>query len=351
MVSRRTLIGSAGTLFAGATGGCIGSGGPSNDRVRWQERVRGHPVLAGETVDALDDWTVHALSANDGSNRWTVEYDDSEFDEPLCLRQHLAADGRHLYLPGCDGIRALERSDGSQSWAVGAPIRHGVATAEGRVYANAGDQLAIDAATGSVEWRASVGGDRLAVPAAMPEAVVFANRPDGVIAAFDPDGDRRWTHRTGTETRSPTIADGTVYVGTAPGPGREGRLLALDLEGGSERWAVDTPTLKRGTRPAVGQDAVYLGCSGRDTGRLVALDRSDGTERWRVTDDNSTVYQPVLADGTVYAGSNDDTLYAYTTAGERQWTVETDSTVGAVVAGEELVYASNNERLLAVERG
>jgi outer membrane protein assembly factor BamB len=96
---------------------------------------------------------------------------------------------------------------------------------------------------------------------------------------------------------------------------------------------------------------VYLGCSGRDTGRLVALDRSDGTERWRVTDDNSTVYQPVLADGTVYAGSNDDTLYAYTTAGERQWTVETDSTVGAVVAGEELVYASNNERLLAVERG
>ena len=125
MVSRRTLIGSAGTLFAGATGGCIGSGGPSNDRVRWQERVRGHPVLAGETVDALDDWTVHALSANDGSNRWTVEYDDSEFDEPLCLRQHLAADGRHLYLPGCDGIRALERSDGSQSRAVGAPIRHG----------------------------------------------------------------------------------------------------------------------------------------------------------------------------------------------------------------------------------
>lgn len=96
---------------------------------------------------------------------------------------------------------------------------------------------------------------------------------------------------------------------------------------------------------------MYLGCSGRDTGRLVALDRSDGTERWRVTDDNSIVYQPVLADGTVYAGSNDDTLYAYTTAGERQWTVETDSTVVAVVAGEELVYASNNERLLAVERG
>ena len=180
---------------------------------------------------------------------------------------------------------------------------------------------------------------------------MFANRPDGVVAAFDPDGDRRWAHRTGTETRSPTIADGTVYVGTAPGPGREARLLALDPEGGSERLAVDTPTPKRGTRPAVGQDAVYLGCSGRDTGRLVALDRSDGTERWRVTDDNSTVYQPVLADGTVYAGSNDDTLYACTTAGERQWTVETDSTVGAVVAGEELVYASNNGRLLAVERG
>jgi len=51
----------------------------------------------------------------------------------------------------------------------------------------------------------------------------------------------------------------------------------------------------------------------------------------------------------VYAGSNDNNLYAFSRAGTRQWTVETNTTVGSVVTGDEFVYASNNERLFAVE--
>jgi outer membrane protein assembly factor BamB len=171
-----------------------------------------------------------------------------------------------------------------------------------------------------------------------------------LLAAFDTDGERRWQYRTDAETRSPAIAGDTVYVATSTDPERAGELLALDLVDGTVRWAVDTPSPKRGTRPVVGEDAVYLGCSGRDHGRLVSRSRADGAERWTFADDNSTVYEPAVAGDRVYAGSNDDSLYALSRAGDLQWEVEMGSTVGSVAVDSDLVYASSNERLFGVAR-
>lgn len=350
MVSRRTALRSAGLLLGGIGAGCLGPGSPDSDRVRWRKGSSGGLALDGEGLYVLDGLTVHALSAPDGGTQWTVQYEDDEFERPLCLRSHIVVDDRHVYVPGCDGLRALRRSDGKEAWFVGSALRTGVGHADGRVYAKSDELLAIDAETGSVDWRAPVGGERLTTPAATPNAVVVTDRPEGVVAAFDADGERRWSHQTGVETRSPTIRGETVYVATSPDPGRAGRLLALDLADGAVRWAVDTPSPRRGTRPVVGRDAVYLGCTGRDHGRLVSRSRSDGAERWTFADDNSGVYEPVLDGDRVYAGSNDDNLYAFSRAGDLRWQVETGSTVGSVVVGPDLVYASNNERLFAVER-
>jgi outer membrane protein assembly factor BamB len=337
-------------LLAGGSAGCLGGGSPSDDRIRWRKRLRGQPLLDDGTLYVMGGLTLHALSPSDGSRRWATEYSENEFDQRLCLRSDIAVDGRRIYVPGCDGLRALRRSDGEQSWFVGSPVRQGVGVGDGRVYANADDLLAIDAESGAVVWRVATGGDRLTSPAGTSAGVVFANRVDGVVTAFDADGGRRWQHRTGNETRSPTVAGDTVYVATSTEPGRAGRLLALHRRDGSVRWAVDTPSPKRGTRPVVDGDAVYLGCSGRDHGTLVALDRGDGTERWSFTDENSTVYEPAVTDGAVYASSNDDHVYAFSRDGEPLWQVETNSVVGTVVAGGGLLYAATNERLLAIER-
>ncbi|MFC6989215.1 PQQ-binding-like beta-propeller repeat protein [Haloplanus sp. GCM10025708] len=350
MVSRRITLRAAGALLGGVGAGCLGQSGPTDERIRWQKRVRGSPVLDGDSLYVLDRLTLYALSPTDGSAQWIVEYDESEFDERLCLGSALAVDDSRIYVPACDGLRALGRANGTQEWFVGSPLRNGVAVGHGRVYANGEGLLAIDAGSGSVDWRAPLGGDRLTRPAVAGDAVVVTNRRDGVVVAYDAAAERRWRRRTDVETRSPTVADGTVYVATTSDPGRSGRLLALDLSDGSEQWAVDTPSPRRGTRPVVGSDAVYLGCTGRNHGTLVALRRSDGSERWSFTDGNSGVYEPVVAGGTVYAGSNDDRLYAFSTDGDRRWTIDTGSTVGDVAVGDGLVYASNNERLLAVDR-
>ncbi|WP_338739546.1 PQQ-binding-like beta-propeller repeat protein [Haloplanus salilacus] len=349
-VSRRTALLSLGICFAGIGSGCLGESGPSSDRIRWRRSIRGRPLLDDGTLYVMDRLTLHALSPTDGSSRWTTEYSESDFDQRLCLDSDIAVDDQRIYVPGCDGLRALRRSDGTQAWFVGSPLRQGVGVGDGQVYANAEDLLAIDADSGDVVWRADTGGDRLTTPAATANGVVFTNRVDGIVTAFDVDGERRWQYRTDTETRSPTTADDTVYVATSTEPGRTGKLCALNRADGSVRWTVDTPSPKRGTRPVVDGDAVYLGCSGRDHGTLLALDRSDGSERWSFTDENSTVYEPAVTADMVYAGSNDDHVYAFSRTGEHQWEIETNSVVGTVVAGENLLYAANNERVLAIER-
>jgi len=203
-----------------------------------------------------------------------VTYEEDAFDERLCLHSELAVDERRIFISACDGLRALRRSDGEQLWSVGSPLRSGVTAVDGRVYANGDDLLAIDTEAGEIAWQVPTGGEHLTRPAATEDVVVFTNRVDGVVTAFDTDGEQRWTYRTETETRSPTIADGTVYVATAPVPGREGRLLALDIEDGEMQWNVETPSLKRGTRPVVDADAIYIGCNGRDNGRLVVRSSS-----------------------------------------------------------------------------
>lgn len=349
-MSRRTVLQRAGVVLTGASAGCIGSSGPSSDRIRWRTDVRGRPVLTGETLYVMGRLTLHALSPTDGSTRWATEYSERDFEQRLCLDSNIATDSGQVYVPGCDGLRAIDRSDGEQAWFVESSLRHGVGVADGRVYANGETLLAIDAARGDVVWQVTTEGDRLTRPAATTDGVVLTNRVDGVVTAFTADGERRWRHRTDAETRSPTIAGDTVYVATSTAPERAGRLLALNRADGAVRWAVETPSPKRGTRPVVDGDTVYLGCSGRDHGTLVALDRTDGSERWSFTDENSTVYEPAVTDDAVYAGSNDDHVYALARTGDLQWHVETNGVVGTVVAGPDLLYAATTERLLALDR-
>ena len=150
MVSRRTTLRSGGLLLGGTGTGCLGIGGSDSGRIRWRKGVSGGLVLDGDGLFLLDYLTLHALSPADGERRWAVGYDEDDFERRLCLRSNIVADDRHVYVPGCDGLRALRRSDGERAWFVGSALRTGVGRAGGRVYANADDLLAIDAETGAV---------------------------------------------------------------------------------------------------------------------------------------------------------------------------------------------------------
>lgn len=191
-ISRRTTLQSLGVLFTDAGAGCIGGSGASSVRSRWRKSIDAQPLLNGGRLYVTGRLTLHALSPTDGSTQWVTEYSENDFDQRLCLRSDITVDGRRIYVPGCDGLRAFRRSDGEQTWFIGSSLRQGVDVDDERVYANDEDILAIDAGSGDIVWRADTGGDRLTRPAATPDGVVFTNRVDEIVTAFDVDGEPRW---------------------------------------------------------------------------------------------------------------------------------------------------------------
>jgi outer membrane protein assembly factor BamB len=70
-------------------------------------------------------------------------------------------------------------------------------------------------------------------------------------------GSEEWAFETGDRvTFSPTVVDGTVYVGR-----RDRSLYAVDAASGTEEWAFET----RGadvSSPTVADETVYIGSAG-----------------------------------------------------------------------------------------
>lgn len=108
----------------------------------------------------------------------------------------------------------------------------------------------------------------------------------------------RWNVDAGDwVTGSPTVVDGTVYVGT-----EGGRVLALDADTGERQWGFTAEKAISGSVSVAGTTAVVSS----EDGHMYAIDTGDGTERWRY-ELGSLVYHapsPAILDGTVYVGTS-----------------------------------------------
>ncbi|MGE0310697.1 MAG: outer membrane protein assembly factor BamB [Lautropia sp.] len=100
----------------------------------------------------------------------------------------------------------------------------------------------------------------------------------GEVVAFDRDGAERWRSALGAEVVAvPTVGDDIVVIRTV-----DGRILALDREGGSVRWTwrqqpLPALTLRQNAGVAIDGDTIYAGLP---AGRVVALDARLGAPRW-----------------------------------------------------------------------
>ncbi|MCT9098150.1 PQQ-binding-like beta-propeller repeat protein [Haloarchaeobius sp. HME9146] len=164
------------------------------------------------------------------------------------------------------------------------PIRASPTKAGGRVYVRDGpDVLAVDAETGTAEFRSAVRSSprrvgRLDRSPAVTAGTLVAGG-DAIVALEAGSGDEQWTTPVepvdgSDHTRQvygAALADGTVYVGSA-----DGALRALDLSTGELLWSVSTSVL-RWSRPAVGQDTLVIaGNEGYESGGTQYVDRERG---------------------------------------------------------------------------
>ncbi|MXR50959.1 PQQ-binding-like beta-propeller repeat protein [Halovenus sp. WSH3] len=163
---------------------------------------------------------------------------------------------------------------------------------------------------------------RLAGCAVGSGAVLRAS--DGARAAATAD----WRFDTGGPVfSSPTVVDGTVYIGS-----QAGGVYALDAETGVRIWEFETSepvdsspfVVDRGNET---ERLVLVGCE--DT-NLYALDAISGEERWRVETEGRVQASPVVGAETLFFTSDSDGLYAVDTAdGQQRWFSEYQMMSGA----------------------
>ncbi|MCO8243186.1 PQQ-binding-like beta-propeller repeat protein [Haladaptatus sp. AB643] len=335
---------------------------------RWSVDASGEmyapAVVDGMAYFVADDG-IHALDADDGTEQWHVE----ENRNPHAALT--VADGR-VYADNREYVMAYDADDGTERWSYDGSDYFGgsSAYADGTLFCitESGNPFALDGATGTRLWHSSeVGGSSSSLSVA--DGIVYVVN-DGVFAtkdeigAFGLDaktGDVLWRYQPrdvshyAYQPASPTIADGTLYVGDDMG--YVYALAPTAPDGTNWRFEIASETTEEFIRnsnlsPAVGEETVYS----RTGWDVVAINDESGTERWRFEEEIELYLAPVSANGTVFVvgeGDNtgEDLLYALDEqAGTVQWRHSFDSRVHQITASEDgTVYAYSDEQLFALD--
>lgn len=259
---------------------------------RWQSPLRAEPngppaLTAGRILvsgrRSTERGRLVAFSEPHGDEEWLYDVDARVTAPPTF-------DVTTVFLPDWSGtVHALSAVDGSVRWSrrVGAAagsrtFPHAVAVGDGRLYLGSSSGqtgvVAVDAETGETDWARST--PRVTAGPVVSDGLVVA-QTGSVLRAFDTDGGELWTASLPNQTArrlQSAVDDSHVYVT------RGATTHALTREGKRD-WTYDhNAAAKR--PPTVAGDAVLV----PEDGAITAIDRTDGTTLWQAgTDGQATL--------------------------------------------------------------
>jgi outer membrane protein assembly factor BamB len=228
------------------------------------------------------------------------------------------------------------------------------------------DSIWVAAADGSVSRLARSSGrieqkielkEKLAAGAASDGTLVVVVSRDGDVIALDTNGRRRWsTPLMGEVVTVPLVTESAVVVRTV-----DGRIVALDRDGGSIRWTfqrtMPTLVLRQSTPMVVSAGTVFVGMPGA---RVMALDLRLGSPRWETviaTPRGATELErlvdiagmPALESNRICAVAYQGKLACLSTDdGRIVWTREVSSSSGLATAGDTVVTVDGSDVVQAV---
>lgn len=314
-------------------------GGPMNTRHR--------PEATGPADSAETVWEFHA-------------------DQYRIRAEPAVVDGT-AYISGSDKVRALdagellwETSIDNRMWGMSTPL-----VVDDTVYVGGSKLVALDRSDGTVQWTEQIYmGDEPRI-SYYDGAIYCPIKPDrqewSDVLKFDPDareGERLADFETGTITRTPAIANDTLYLTSTTG------VHAIDVESASHEWHFEGADVSV-TRipPAVADGTVYAIAVPDEDGQnsqnscLLAIDATSGEERWRFSNDDISKVQSstfeftqrnlAVADGTVYLPT--DTIQAIDAeTGERRWEAPSGG-IGSPAVADGVVYGSSRHFVVAMD--
>ena len=181
-----------------------------------------------------------------------------------------------------------------------------------------GHVYALDSTTGEPIWQSLVG-DRPFV--SFGEGVVYASTYPDLVSALDADsGEILWQKRT----KGLALAQ---------------RVTSRPSSGLSSPLASFVSPTGRLTRPVVGNGMVYVGS---DDDNVYALDAVTGAPQWLFETPNYVTIAPVLSGAVLYVASQDHYVYALDAAtGGAIWHHDGRSRATAMTVLDGVVYVSN----------
>ena len=341
--------------FHGPNGTGVADGkGPrswtAKEGVEWRIDLPGAgwstPVIAGDKLvltAAVGEGeetklTVLAYELGTGKELWrTVAFEPSIEDQQMIHPKNslasptpLLADGRVYVHFGHMGTAALDLETGKLLWKrkVSYKPMHGCGSSPVRVgemlvfSADGVDRptlVALKAESGEVAWRVDRGADvernfSFATPtvAKVDGSPQIISSASGMVGGYDPkDGRLIWKVETDgfSVTPKPLVSKGRAIVCTGF---MKPEVISIRLEGaagdvtGSHiEWEVKR-TIPKVPSMVLQGGALY---SVDDTGRVICLDEDSGEVRWRDRLAGNFSASPTLADGILYAPSEDGVMF------------------------------------------
>jgi outer membrane protein assembly factor BamB len=326
-------------------------------------RLSAVPLVSGGKVFTLDAaGNVSAFSGGSGARIWKISLTPEDESSKEGFGGGLAIEGNRLYATtGYGTVVALDAASGTVQWnrSMGEPIRNSPTAAGGKVYfvSTNNTLYALNGATGEQLWKAR-GLPQAATllsnaSPAVASGLVVAPFPAGDVAAFQAgSGKAAWRDslsRTSDTSASgilgdparPVIDRGVVYAVS-----HGGRMIATSASSGARVW---TRNLASTQMPWVAGENIFVVDV---TGKLVALSRRDGKVRWISELPVSVRWSgPVLAGSRVWVVSGEGLLVgadARTGALGTQIDLDTDVFVTPVVAGGRMYILADDADLIAL---
>ena len=323
--------------------------------VKWKfktgGRVLSSPAAAGGMVYVgSEDRNLYAVDARTGEQRWKFATEGAVHSSP-------AVAGGLVYFASYDGkFYAVDAQSGKLKWKfeTGGERRfeakglHGYQphnqtipdswdmylsspnVENGLVYFGSGDgnQYALDAQTGTLQWKVATGDVVHSSPAVLDGVAYFGSWDSYLYAVDAQTGVQKWRFKTGEDKKtynqvgiqsSPAVADGVVYFGC-----RDNYAYAVDTKSGHEKWKFPNNLSWVIASPAIYDGAIYFGTS--DSMKFHALDIRTGQPRFSAPTKGNVFSSPAIASGMAYFGGFDGKLEAVDLkSGKSVWEFATDA--------------------------
>lgn len=295
------IVGESAVYIATKAGSVVALGLATGEEV-WRADVgdyiaRSTPALSGDTLYVAAGYSLLALDAETGRERWSVPLRFAGSSSPVVV-------GDRLYVATQEGhVSAFTTATGDEVWhyrndnlLFGSP-----SVAEGVVVIGdeAGIVTGLDIGTGREVWQQPLDGEIFATPAIADGVVYVATTAPSLVALDVQTGEERWRRGVGGES-SPALAGDSVYLG-----GDDQSLRALDRETGEIRWSSPLGYAIRSSA-TVTDEAVLIG-SGPT---LNAIDPRDGSILWTHVTGGEVTADLAAVGGMVVVGSHDGYIYA-----------------------------------------